>query len=180
METIGDRIALLIKKRGLKKVQFAARLGIDQSYVTQLIKGNKGKPSSSLVKLIAYEFHVRENWLLTGEEPMESSESEDELSACLKKWGLPDEFRGLFLAYKELSDNDQKSVRLFVRKFAEKVLQQTGNAPSVSEPENVHYWTREQMDAEYKRQMDGEETDREKGTTQTSGSGLGNSVTAIA
>lgn len=66
MDTIGNRIAQIIAHEGLKKVQFAAKLGIHQSYVTQLIKG-KNPPSEALVKLICREFNVNEAWLVTGE-----------------------------------------------------------------------------------------------------------------
>lgn len=75
MDTIGSRIAQIIERDGLKKVQFAAKLGIHQSYVTKLVNGQT-IPSDALVKLISSEFHVREEWLRTGEGPMEAPEPE--------------------------------------------------------------------------------------------------------
>ena len=118
MDTIGERIAWIIRENGLKKVQFAARVGIHQSYVTQLIKG-KNPPSEALIKLISSEFHIREAWLRDGEEPMRESEAPDALDACLDSYGMPREFRSLFQAYAELNETQREAVLLYVRKCAE-------------------------------------------------------------
>lgn len=63
---INVQIDMLIKKLGIKKVEFAKRLKIDQSYVTRLIKGDN-KPSERLIDDICREFGVNEVWLRTGE-----------------------------------------------------------------------------------------------------------------
>lgn len=63
---INTQIDLLIKKINIKKVDFAKKLKIDQSYVTRLIKGDN-LPSERLIDDICREFNVNKNWLLTGE-----------------------------------------------------------------------------------------------------------------
>ncbi|MTK05666.1 MAG: helix-turn-helix transcriptional regulator [Hungatella sp.] len=64
--TINTQIDLLIKKLDIKKVDFAKKLKIDQSYVTRLIKGDN-LPSERLIDDICREFNVNKTWLLTGE-----------------------------------------------------------------------------------------------------------------
>lgn len=87
MMTIGERIALIIQKNNLKKVQFAEKLGISGAYVTHLVKG-KNAPSDALVKLICREFRVREEWLLTGALPMEDSEPMTPLTEYAQERGM--------------------------------------------------------------------------------------------
>lgn len=66
---INTRIGLIIEKLDIKKVAFASRLKIDQSYVTQLTNG-KRNPSDRLISDICREFNVNENWLRTGKGKM--------------------------------------------------------------------------------------------------------------
>ena len=67
--SVGDRIAELIHFKGLKKVEFAAAVNIDQSYVTKIIKGTSNA-SSRLLDDICREFGVRREWLENGEGEM--------------------------------------------------------------------------------------------------------------
>ena len=67
--SIGARISELITSLKIKKVQFAGRLKIDQSYVTQLTNERR-KPSDRLIADICREFNVNETWLRTGEGEM--------------------------------------------------------------------------------------------------------------
>lgn len=62
---INTQIDLLIKKLNIKKVDFAKKLKIDQSYVTRLIKGDN-LPSERLIDDICRKFNVNKNWLLSG------------------------------------------------------------------------------------------------------------------
>ncbi len=62
---IGARITAIIKSLDIKKVFFAEKLKIDQSYVTQLTNGRR-KPSDRLINAICREFNVNEDWLRTG------------------------------------------------------------------------------------------------------------------
>lgn len=81
LDTIGNRIAKIIEAKGIKKVQFASQINVDQSYISQLTSGKK-TPSDRTVADICREFNVSESWLRTGEGEMfvEKTESE-ELSA---------------------------------------------------------------------------------------------------
>lgn len=73
-ETIGDRILLVIEVNNLKKVEFARVLNINQSYVTQLIKG-RNQPSDRLIEDICQKYNINEEWLKTGEGEMRRATS---------------------------------------------------------------------------------------------------------
>jgi len=78
LDTIGNRIAKIIEAKGIKKVQFASQINVDQSYISQLTSGKK-TPSDRTVADICREFNVSESWIRTGEGEMfvEKTESEE-------------------------------------------------------------------------------------------------------
>lgn len=98
MTTIGERIALIIEAKNLKKVQFAADLQIDQSYVTQLVNGRRN-PSKRLLETICIHYNVDQFWLETGEGEMfiEPSRAE-ELSSFFADVQLDDGFKNRFVS----------------------------------------------------------------------------------
>lgn len=61
----GDRIKELRSREKYSARQFAARLGVRQPTVNSWENG-RVKPPIVVIKAIAYEFGVSENWLLTG------------------------------------------------------------------------------------------------------------------
>ena len=67
---MGERIGKLLDALKIKKVRFAQRLNIDQSYVSQLVSG-KRNPSDRTVA------DVSELWLRTGQGEMFPTLSED-------------------------------------------------------------------------------------------------------
>ena len=70
METINDRISLLIGKLQIKKSEFAERVHITPAFVSQICSGAR-QPSDRTVSYICSEFGVNELWLRTGEGAME-------------------------------------------------------------------------------------------------------------
>lgn len=63
------RIAAVIAHSGLSKTAFAQRLGLSQSYVSNVALGTK-TPSDRTIADICREFNVNETWLRTGEGEM--------------------------------------------------------------------------------------------------------------
>lgn len=165
MDTIGNRIAQIIAHEGLKKVQFAAKLGIHQSYVTQLIKG-KNPPSEALVKLICREFNVNEAWLMTGEgEPYRKPDAVP--FADYAKERHMTEFEAQFVrAWLELPEDVRE---MLARHFQERMGKPDAvPKPAPAAPRNVHDWTPDEIRAEVDRQLDDEQRDREKGISEPS------------
>ena len=64
-----ERIARVIDITGLKKFEFAKRLGISAPFVSELCTGVK-KPSDRTIADICREFNISETWLRTGEGEM--------------------------------------------------------------------------------------------------------------
>ena len=78
MVNISDRISQVVKESGLTKTAFAKRINISQPYLSQLCGGGY-TPSDRTIADISREFHVRREWLETGEGPMKLPEPEEDL-----------------------------------------------------------------------------------------------------
>ena len=114
MPTINDRIVELIDEFGIKKIQFAERLGISTAYASQLCSGVR-TPSDRTISDICREFHVRREWLETGEGPMKLPEADEDLDYINRLLADDDaetvRFIKKFLrAYNDLSPADQKII----------------------------------------------------------------------
>ena len=70
MQTIGDRISLVIKRSGLTKTKFAEQLHLSQPFVSGICSGAK-QPSDRTIADICREFNVSEAWLRDGIGDME-------------------------------------------------------------------------------------------------------------
>lgn len=123
---IGNRISQVIEALGIKKVKFAERLKIDQSYVTQLASG-KRNPSDRLLADICREFNVSEAWLRTGEGEMFVRREPQPLEALLVEMlgaqNVTDGDRVLMKNFLELSDASRQEVIAFVRRCAQELSQ---------------------------------------------------------
>ncbi len=135
-ESIGSRIADLIKALGIKRVRFAEQIQVDQSYVTQLTKG-RNPPSDRLISAICREFNVDETWLRTGKGEMfiqkDPEPLETLLAGLLGGEKVTSEDRLLIKNFLELSDDSRKAVIEFVQKCAKEL----SAPPLAPAPENV-------------------------------------------
>lgn len=122
---INERIRAVRKDVGLTQEQFAKQIGITGSALS-LIESGKTNPSNQTVFLICKEFGVREEWLRTGEEPM-NAPCEYEDAAYVKELLTDHEspfydlIRDVMRTYLELSAQDQDSVKRFATAFKGKV-----------------------------------------------------------
>lgn len=114
---IGARIAAIIKALNIKKVQFAEKLKIDQSYVTQLTNGRRN-PSERLIRTICHEFNVDERWLLTGKGNMFQETLDTATGKLAEELGLDDFMKGIVSEYLKLNIAQREIVREFVCKIA--------------------------------------------------------------
>lgn len=78
MVNISDRISQVVKESGLTKTAFAKRINISQPYLSQLCGGGY-TPSDRTIADISREFHVRREWLETGEGPMKLPETDPDM-----------------------------------------------------------------------------------------------------
>ncbi len=70
METVADRIILLVNHLGGNKSDFARRINLTPAYISKLAKHSDSIPSDRTIADICREFHVDEHWLRTGEGEM--------------------------------------------------------------------------------------------------------------
>lgn len=115
---IGKRIDELIKTLDIKKVRFAERLKIDQSYVTQLTSC-KRNPSERTISDICREFNVREEWLRNGSGKMFLDFTEDEFTKAAATLSNDAFVRSLIIEYWKLDEDSKKLFRDFIHKLSD-------------------------------------------------------------
>ncbi len=117
-DEIGYRIGALIEALGMKKVRFAERINIDQSYVTQLTSG-KRNPSDRTISDICREFNVREEWLRNGSGEMFLDFTEDEFAKAAAMLSNDAFVRSLIVEYWKLDDDSKKLFRDFIHRLSD-------------------------------------------------------------
>lgn len=65
MQSLGERVALLIKALGITKAKFAEQLSVSSAFVSQLC-ANSRTPSDRTISDICRVFNVSEAWLRDG------------------------------------------------------------------------------------------------------------------
>lgn len=65
METLGDRVAFLIKTLGITKSKFAEQINVSQPFISVVCSGSK-IPSDRTISDICRVFSVSEAWLRDG------------------------------------------------------------------------------------------------------------------
>ena len=119
--TIGKRIEKIIDVSNIKKVDFARIVKIDQSYVTQLIKG-KNQPSDRLIDIICREFGVNEVWLRTGEGGDENMfaklDPEDRYSISIGKISMTDDslVQNIVNAVADATPEELRAIEKFMKR----------------------------------------------------------------
>ena len=118
MPTINDRIVELIDEFGIKKIQFAEKLGISTAYVSQLCSGVR-TPSDRTISDICREFNIRREWLETGEGPMrlpEPDEDLDYINILMENCDSPfkDLIRAILVSYDRSTPTAQKAISDYI------------------------------------------------------------------
>ena len=129
-ETIGDRILLVIEANNLKKVEFARVLNINQSYVTQLIKG-RNQPSDRLIEDLCQKYNINEEWLKTGEGEMRRATS----PLFLRDSSLDATDREIIESYIRMTPTQRQFIKDWIRSIADTMsANTTESATPPSEP----------------------------------------------
>ena len=131
MESIGNRIEIILKTLGYKKVTFAERLKIDQSYVSRLVR-EKGLPSERLIESICREFNVNRTWLETGEGEMLAETTSRTLDRIRERYGASDIFRAMLDVYATMTSAQQDAFEEYINLLAQAVA--TGQNPATVRP----------------------------------------------
>lgn len=106
---INKQIEILINELGIKKVEFARALKIDQSYVTRLISGDN-KPSERLIQDICREFKVDHLWLTTGKGEMFLDIPETLLDQIVVQYKLDQEEKEIIKNFLQLTKEQRRTL----------------------------------------------------------------------
>ncbi|HPF07933.1 MAG TPA: helix-turn-helix transcriptional regulator, partial [Spirochaetota bacterium] len=71
-----DRLKILISETGLSQKEFAERINISSSAITQFIKGQSKGLNSDTIQSIISVYNINPTWLLTGEGEMFNTPSD--------------------------------------------------------------------------------------------------------
>lgn len=146
---MNERIKKLRKSLDLTQVEFGRRIGMKQNTIA-LIEGGRNT-SDQTIFAICREFHVREEWLRTGEGEMFAPDVHDEFEALAARYpNLTHESLVFIEKLIGLSKDDQDVIMNFLREVVEGFGQEA--------PEPVQ----EDLYAELDRQIDLEKKAEEK------------------
>lgn len=106
MQTINDRIGIVLDKSKKTKTEFAKSLKVSQQYISKLVK--TGNPSDMLIEDICQKYNVREEWLRTGQEPMEADDDIDFAALCFQIGIKDKKARRVLEDYVKLNEEDKK------------------------------------------------------------------------
>jgi transcriptional regulator with XRE-family HTH domain len=65
--SVGDRIRYVMELREIKQTQLAARIGLTQSAISNMVTASTHKPAAPSLLAIARELQVNPQWILDGE-----------------------------------------------------------------------------------------------------------------
>lgn len=65
--TIGDRLRFLIEARGYTQVELAAKIGLTQAAISNIVTNSSRKPSAPTLLKLAAALQANPDWIITGE-----------------------------------------------------------------------------------------------------------------
>lgn len=139
MQTINDRIAIVIENTQKTKTAFAESLNVSQQYISKLIR--KGNPSDLLISNICEKYRIDEEWLRTGKGNMRKKVSKNReagyyVEELLEEYAdnpFYDLIIDMMKTYIELDDKSKQVVRDSVKKLQENIKARESKASPASQ-----------------------------------------------
>ena len=167
---MNNRIAQVITALGIKKIEFAKKIGISSPFVSELCSGAK-KASDRTITDICREFNVNETWLRTGEGEMFIPAPTSELEALASRY--PNMTHETYVLVEKLV-NLPKASQDIITGFMREVVEGFGDVA----PGTPAKAPQEMTDAELHRELDRQLAEEKKQVDGQSASGLGSSEKA--
>lgn len=124
MSGINERISEIIKRKKIKKTEFAQKINVSQAFVSQLCSG-ASQPSDRTIADICRVFDVNEEWLRTGEGemflPLTRSEKIAKFAGRILRDESPSFQRRLVELLAELDTEEWEILERFAQKLAKKM-----------------------------------------------------------
>ena len=130
-----NRIKELRKSLGLNQTEFAERLGMVPSAISNYEAGTRA-PSDAIIKSICREYGVNETWLRTGAGDMRRKRSDaQELGELIRSRLIdsPESFQSALVRLLLRLDPDGPELRR-LRQFCEELLAETQKSPETQDP----------------------------------------------
>lgn len=106
-----DRIRSILQENGLKQRQFAAAVGVTDSYISKLLKDPTIHISQSLATLIEEKYGYTADWVMNGTEPKRKQISKNKDLSELHQQALA--------KLEKMSDEQVKAVLAFIHSLDE-------------------------------------------------------------
>lgn len=124
---IHERIRKFRESQKLSRDAFGERIGVSRDVIVNIELNRLARPEQkiSLYKLICKEFHLDENWLLTGEgDPLSEDLPEDEYTRATVEIGVEDSrAKQAIIEYWHLNETDKELFWNFLERFCQKKQQ---------------------------------------------------------
>ena len=145
VNTTNTRIRKLRKALDLTQEEFGKRIGVKRNTVATYEIG-RNTPIDAVVSNICREFHVREEWLRTGEGEMFLPPPRDMIDELIEEYGLPKEVRSMTEKFIALAPEDQQAVIRYVREVAAAIVAEAPAEPEKPIPARP-WWDTPEEDA---------------------------------
>lgn len=120
MQSINDRIRIVLEYSGKSKTAFGESLNVSQQYISKLVR--TGNPSELLIDDICEKYHIRKEWLLNGtgnmEQPMDRQDEIARLATDLFKGESGPFKERLILALARLDEKDWEVLEKIANELA--------------------------------------------------------------
>ena len=115
---INDRIKEVRTQSGLTQTAFAEKCGLGRDVISN-IELHRNTVTKLYIKLVVDNFGVNEEWLINGTGDMFLETKEQYLDRLAERYGLDDFMKKVITAFSELSDDEKKVVKDFIKKINE-------------------------------------------------------------
>ena len=127
---MNNRIKEIRRKAELTQTQFGERIGLQQNSIARIEAGTR-VPSEAVIKAICREFHIRLEWLMHGEGPMNVPTASKTLDEVARRYSESRTFRAILDVYAELDDTSLAMFERYIERLTE-VLATGGDTTKVT------------------------------------------------
>lgn len=117
---MNERLKEIRKELKLTQKEFAKKLGITDSGISRLEKG-QNQLTDQMIRSICREFNVNYSWLVSGTGDMFDEVPQTSIDELCSQYGLDDFDRVLILEYLKMSADARKALKDYIRNVMKRV-----------------------------------------------------------
>lgn len=116
--TINERFKEIRLNLNKTQADFGEQCGLGRAVIAN-IENNRSPVTPLYIKVVVDNFGVNEEWLIKGTGDMFLETKEQYIDRLAERYGLDDFMKKVITAYSELSDDEKKVVKDFIKKINE-------------------------------------------------------------